>query len=107
MARTSALLSSSVDRRDARFVVAEQVRCRQFDDELVILDLAGGEYFVLNEAGAKIWNGLAAGKTPAQVAWALHEEYDTTQDALIRDCLRLVDELLARGLVTSAPGESA
>jgi|HubBroStandDraft_6_1064221.scaffolds.fasta_scaffold128427_4 hypothetical protein len=86
--------------RDDRVMVPPHVRCRQFDDEIVILDLAGGNYFALRDAGAKMWHALAAGKTPAQIAASLVGEYEVEPDALLADCLVLVDELLERRLVS-------
>ena len=37
-------------------------------DELVILDLQGGEYFALDWIGSRMWESLVAGKTPGEVA---------------------------------------
>jgi Coenzyme PQQ synthesis protein D (PqqD) len=85
-----------------RVVVPEHVRSRQFDDELVILDLAEGEYFSLNDVGARMWHALVAGSTPDQVAEVLVVRYEVQREALVADCLRLVDELLERGLVKLA-----
>ena len=53
---------------DERITVPDHVRFRHIDDELVIVDLAGGEYFALNAIGAKMWQALAAGSTPSQIA---------------------------------------
>jgi|HubBroStandDraft_6_1064221.scaffolds.fasta_scaffold1398183_2 Coenzyme PQQ synthesis protein D (PqqD) len=82
-----------------RVTVPEHVRSRQFDDEIVILDLAEGEYFALNGVGARMWQALAAGSTPDQVAEALISQYEVQREALVADCLRLVDELVERGLI--------
>lgn len=82
--------------------VAEHVRFRLFDDEVVLLDLKGGDYFALNEVGARMWQALAAGHTPAEVAATVATEYGADQDAVLGDCLKLVDELLDRRLVLRA-----
>ncbi len=89
---------------DARVSAAEHVRCRQFDNDLVMVDLQGGEYFALNTVGARMWDLLTSGKTLAEAAEALAAEYDAGQDEIFRDCKKLADELLTRGLlVLKAP----
>ena len=50
-----------------------------------------------------MWHALASGETPEQTADLLLQHYDTSRDTLLGDCLRLIDELLRRGLVTLAP----
>jgi hypothetical protein len=89
---------------DARVSAAEHVRCRQFDNDLVMVDLQGGEYFALNAVGARMWDLLTSGKTLAEVAEALAAEYEAGQDEIFSDCKKLADELLTRGLlVLKAP----
>ncbi|MDP9034027.1 MAG: PqqD family protein [Myxococcota bacterium] len=84
--------------------MAADVRFRQIDDEIVIVDLAGGEYFALNNVGAKIWQALAAGETPSQIAVALGLQYGVAPETVLRDCLDLVGELLACGLARRVLG---
>lgn len=88
---------------NSRVAIAEHVRCRQIDDELVIVDLQGGEYFALDALGLRIWNELLSGKTPAEVAASLASEYAAEAEQIARDCAALVDELLRRHLLVRAP----
>lgn len=88
--------------REDHVTIPDHVRVRQFDDELVILDLSAGEYFSLSGSGARIWLALASGMTPAQIASSLVDEYEVQEDTLLADCLSLVDELLHRRLVRRA-----
>jgi hypothetical protein len=85
--------------RDSRVAAAELVRCRAFDEDLVMVDLQGGQYFALDAVGARMWDLLISGKTPAEVGTALAAEYEASEDEIFRDCTRLVDELLSRGLL--------
>ncbi len=87
----------------ARVAAAEHVRCRRFDDDVVLVDLHRGEYFALDAVGARMWELLVAGETPATVAGALAGEYDAAETEILRDCLRLTEELLGRGLVVTQP----
>jgi hypothetical protein len=86
-------------RADLRIEVPEQVHYRQFDDEMLLLDLNRGEYYALNVVGARMWGALAEGKTPDEIATALAGDYDVEPAVLLQDCLSLVDDLVSRGLL--------
>jgi hypothetical protein len=86
----------------SRLVAAPQVQARRFHDEVVVGDMMGGEYYALDEVGAKVWEGLLAGATVAEVATKLAEEYDAEQARIEGDILALVAELLARRLLVEA-----
>jgi hypothetical protein len=88
---------------ECRVVGAEHVRCRRFDDELVMVDLQGGEYFALDAVGARMWELLIAGETPASVATKLSAEFAASEEEIRRDCTNLANELLQRGLVVRLP----
>ncbi len=63
-------------------LASSQLHCRRFDDELVMLDLATGQYFSLEGVGVEMWQRLAEGKSPAEIAVALAPAYDAPQDVL-------------------------
>jgi len=88
---------------DSQVTAPEHVRCRRFDDDLVMVDLQGGEYFALDAVGARMWDLLISGKTPAAVGAALAVEYEASEDEILRDCTKLADELLKRGLLVVRP----
>lgn len=93
-----------------RVRAAANVFARDFDGEIVLLDLARGDYYGLDAIGARLWNGLMAGKTAAEVAAQIAPEYEVEPDVIARDFDALVAELLAQGLVEAvdAPeGEGA
>ena len=85
--------------RDGRVAAAEHVHCRQFDGDLVMVDLQGGEYFALDDVGARMWDLLNSGKSPAEIGRDLATEYEADEDKILGDCMKLADELLERGLV--------
>ena len=80
---------------------ADAVHARQFDEELVILDLARGEYFALDQIGARLWSGLEAGRPVAQIAREVAAEYDVSFDQALADLVALGDDLVARGLMVT------
>jgi hypothetical protein len=81
------------------FAAAQHVSCRQFDDDVVMVDLQGGEYFALDAIGARMWNMLTSGQTTSEVASSLSVEFDAEPAQILRDCEILVDDLLRRGLL--------
>ncbi len=93
--------------KHGRVRCANAVHARMFDEELIILDLAKGEYFAMDNVGARLWSGLEAGRTIDQIAKDVVAEYDVDLDRAITDLVTLGDELLARGLMVrdEAPAE--
>jgi hypothetical protein len=83
-------------------VVSPDVMARQVGDECVILDLASGSYFGLDPVGARIWQLISQGMSPADTHQALLAEYEVSSEDLERDLLRLIDELRSRGLIDKA-----
>jgi hypothetical protein len=86
---------------DSHFEIKTDVHVRTFEGELVLLDLARGDYFGVNEVGARLWQGIAVGKTPREIAAELQGEYDVALQTLLDDLERLASELVARGLIRS------
>ena len=78
---------------------ADSVHARVFDGELVILDLAQGEYFALDALGTCLWEGLTEGRTIGELASLVAKDYDVTEDVVLRDFTALRDELIRRGLL--------
>ena len=82
-----------------RLRVAPAVHFRRFGGELVVLDLSGGEYFALNEMGARIWSDLAQGRAVSDVVEGLAQEYELDQAQASSDLEAFADELVAKGLL--------
>ena len=86
---------------------SEAVHARLFDEELVILDLAKGEYYALDRVGACLWSGLQAGRSIDAIAREIVAEYDVTFERALDDLVALGDDLVAKGLmVQDAPATS-
>jgi hypothetical protein len=84
---------------ETRVRPAADVLFRQLGGEAVLLNLATGSYFGLNEVGARIWALLGAGETLRASLATLSAEYDASAEQLRADLLALVDELVANGLL--------
>jgi hypothetical protein len=83
----------------ACFEIPESVHARRFDDELVVLDLAQGEYFALDELGASIWDGLSAGKNLSGLCEGLRSTYEVESDRLREDVAAFIAGLVESGLM--------
>jgi hypothetical protein len=79
--------------------VAPAVHVREFDGQLIILDLDQGDYFGLDEVGTRMWSELALGKSARQVAELLAAEYEIDVSRVLSDVRALISNLLERGLV--------
>jgi CO dehydrogenase/acetyl-CoA synthase alpha subunit len=64
-----------------------------------MVDLEGGEYFALDKVGARMWELLVAGETPARIAVILTSEYAAHERNILGDCIDLTEQLLKRGLL--------
>ncbi|MDP3620166.1 MAG: PqqD family protein [Ramlibacter sp.] len=82
--------------------IPSQVMARQVGDEMVILDLASGNYFGLGPVGARAWQLISEGRTFADACEVLVDEYDVTRDVLEGDLLRLKEQLISRGLIVES-----
>jgi hypothetical protein len=85
---------------------AEGVFARSFDDELLIVDLAHGEYFALDGVGSMLWQGLDAGRTVEEIAYEVVEVYDVTYEQSLRDLSQLLADIVERGLLVIASARS-
>ena len=83
--------------------IGDDLVARDFNGQVVILNLESGTYFGLEHLGARIWALLQQGGPLRRVFEELHQEYDVSPDTLERDLLRLVGELRTKGLVSVSP----
>ena len=88
----------------SQFKIADNVHARMFDDELVILDLNGGNYYGLDEIGARVWNALEKGHALGAVAGEIEADYEVTRAQLEADLLALARDLCDKGLMALSHG---
>ena len=72
---------------------------RRVGDEVVILDIASGRYFGLNDVGAVIWDHLDHEATRRDLVDAVVASFDVDRAQAAADIDELVAELIDRGLV--------
>lgn len=79
--------------------IPEQVLFRDLGDEAVLLELANGQYYGLDEVGSRMWRRLQQHGEVGTALQALREEYEVPEDQLQQDLLEFVDRLAACRLV--------
>jgi len=82
-----------------RVSIPADVMVRQLGEELVILDLASGTYFGLDEIGARIWSLMEDGRSLREVCDDMVARYEVQADEVERDVLALARDLCERGLI--------
>ena len=83
--------------------VGDDVVFRELDGEGVILNLASGIYFGLDQTGTRIWRLIEQHQRLDAVLAALGDEYEATRDTLERDLMNLAAELSEKGLLVVVP----
>lgn len=78
---------------------SEVVACR-LADEAVLLQLASGTYYTLDEVGVALWEQLATPQKFSAIHRALLKLYDVDAQRLEADLLRLLNEMNAAQLIT-------
>jgi hypothetical protein len=77
---------------------------RDLEGEAVILDLASGTYFGLNEVGTRIWRLVDEGRDASQIVDIMASEYQADRATIVRDVERLLDDLRTRRLIVTVTG---
>lgn len=85
------------------FKPAEGITWRDIKGELIVLQLASGEYFSFNEIGSSAWLALAEMKSMQQVIEAVTAEYDVTTSQAEADVVSFVQGLLQNKLLIAQP----
>jgi hypothetical protein len=88
---------------DVRLRSSEDVLMRALEGEAVLLDLASGTYFGLNEVGARVWSLVDAGRSVGEIRATLLAEFEVEESVLAADVEALIADLETRGLVRRAP----
>jgi len=76
-----------------------KVAWRMVDTDGVLLNLATGYYYTLNEVGRFLWESLDGRKKLSEIHGELLERYDVDGEASRKDLLELLQDLLKEGLV--------
>lgn len=84
-----------------RLRIADDVVFRDLAGESVLLNLSTGTYFGLDAMGTRLWHLVGEHGSSALVIETLLAEYDVDALRLQKDVEGLIDQLLAKGLLTT------
>lgn len=84
-----------------RLHIADDVVFRDLAKESVLLNLSTGTYFGLDAVGTRLWHLIAEHGSTALVIETLLNEYDVDALRLQKEVGALIDQLLAKGLLTT------
>ena len=79
---------------------SDSAMARKVADEMVILDVASGHYFGLNDVGAVIWERMDAECTREDLIDVVVASFDVDRQRAGADIDDLLTDLADRGLVT-------
>ena len=83
---------------DMIFVPTSKAAYRRIGDEVVIVNTQNNTLLTLNETGSRIWT-ILDGRSVAQVAASLSEEYEIALEVAVEDTIDFINELSLRGLI--------
>ena len=81
-----------------RLRASEDAVSREVSGESVILNLATGSYFGLNEVGTRIWNLILKQETRDSIIETLLQEYESTREQVTADVDVILRQLSDKGL---------
>jgi hypothetical protein len=84
---------------ESRLQRCPRVLDQQATGTTVLLNLEDGEYFALDGIGGRVWELCRDGRTLAEVAATLSEEYDAPLPVIQEDVLELVTDLVREKLI--------
>lgn len=92
----------------SRFHLNEQeIAAKVIDGEAIIINLATGNYYSMDNVGAFTWEKLAGGQSLQEVATAIAAHYEVLYAQALADVERLTTELLQESLLTESDTERA
>jgi hypothetical protein len=85
--------------------ISEDVVWREFDGEVVILDLNSQHYFGLTGSGNDMWRLIAEHGSSEKIIESLLDKYDVEPASLTADFEKFVNELAGKGMLRVSTAE--
>lgn len=86
------------------YIVSPDVTYRDLGEETVLLNLATGRYFGLDDVGTRMWTCIVETQSLEKTLEILIEEYDATPEQLRTDLADFVRQLESLQLLTATNG---
>ena len=78
----------------------EDIFAGQIDDELVMVSIESGNYFVLNLTARRIWDLLESPLSISEICDKLMEEYEIDPQNCQAEVLQFAEKLLSKHIIT-------
>ena len=75
------------------------ISAQRMETGAVLMDAASGECFELNRVGAEVWEEIASSGDVTKVVSVLASRHGVAEDRVAADVGKLIDQMLARGIV--------
>lgn len=93
---------TDIERSD-RFELRDDLVVEEIDDDVVVLDLDGNQYFGLNEVAWLIWRDLdETDKTFGEIVDEIAETFEISEERARDDASAFVEQLLEANLASRA-----
>lgn len=92
---------------DATVTITPEVVFKELRGEAVLLDLASGVYFGLDETSTRLWQLLMSHGSLRRAFDSMLAEFDVEPERLQNDLIDFVAELTRRRLITVSPAPSS
>jgi len=76
-----------------------RVICKRILNDIILYDESKGDFYMLNETSAKIWEWLKEGKGESEIIRLLMDEYEVSEDQVREDVSEVVRYLKEEELV--------
>ncbi len=84
---------------ESKIAIPQEVLFQEVGGEAVLLNLANGKYYGLDEVGTRMWQLLGQFGAIEPTVNALLTEYEVTEAQLRNDLQKLVEELASHQLI--------
>lgn len=86
---------------DLEIHVPQEVVMRQLHDNSIVINLKNEIAYKLDETGTSIWLALQAHNRVADALAHLTDEYDISEEAIVKDVAELINKLVSAGLIST------
>ena len=92
--------------KESVFKKRDGIQPAQLGDELAMLNIDSGEYFVINEVGKDIWDQINGERNIYQIIEALAKIYEVDEKTIEKDVLYFIAELRKADVINEVAYES-
>lgn len=84
-------------------VLADKQTSVNLEGQTVVLNLPSGNYYQLDEVGARVWSLLRERTRGEEICRKLVEEYEVDAEVVEQDVLQFLRQLASEGLIVAEP----